>query len=388
MIPDRDLDELLQPLESFARLHAVTLRRFGPRVIDLSYPNPRSCRDTRAYQLLADLASRASVRQLQYTPFGGLTQARRNIARALSRQCGLALEVRDVILTPGAAAALYIALRVLFVRGDEVVLVMPFWMDYPVYLQDLGISTVVVPSNPDKHLDLATIEAVWTSATRGIIISQPVCPTGVVYTDDELRELADLLSTLGERHGRLPVLISDEVHRDTVWSGVPCRSPVSVYAESLSIYSFGKAWSMQGQRIGYVALSPRMRQRAVLAHSLERALRVGGYCAPTTLMQLLASRLAGLVPATDELARMQRLTREQLVAAGYQVVPAEATTFIYVRVPHSDEAGFVARAADQGVLVMPSSIFHEPGYFRIALNVGPPQLGEAVARLARICAGA
>jgi aspartate aminotransferase len=131
-----------------------------------------------------------------------------------------------------------------------------------------------------------------------------------------------------------------------------------------------------------------MRQRAVLAHSLERALRVGGYCAPTTLMQLLASRLAGLVPATDELARMQRLTREQLVAAGYQVVRAEATTFIYVRVPHGDEAAFVARAADQGVLVMPSSIFHEPGYFRIALNVGPPELGEAVARLAHICAGA
>jgi aspartate aminotransferase len=384
MIQDRDLDELLQPLESFGRLHATTIRRLGPRVIDLSFPNPRFCQDTRAYELLGDLSGQASVRELQYTPFGGLTQARRTIARALSRRYGLALDVRDIILTPGAAAALYMALRVLFTRDDQVMLIMPFWMDYPVYLHDLGISTIVVPSKPDKHLDVAAVDAAWTPATRGVIISQPACPTGVVYTDDELQELAALLSTLGHRYGQPPVLISDEVHRDTVWNGVRCTSPLSVYAESLSIYSFGKAWSMQGQRIGYVALSPRMHQRAVLAHSLERTLRVGGYCAPTTLMQLLASRLAGLVPKTDELARMQRFTREQLVAVGYQVVPAEATTFVYVRVPHDDEAGFISCTADHGVLVMPSSVFHEPGYFRIALNVGLPELKQAVARLAHV----
>jgi aspartate aminotransferase len=105
-------------------------------------------------------------------------------------------------------------------------------------------------------------------------------------------------------------------------------------------------------------------------------------------MQLLASRLVGLVPKTDELARMQRFTREQLAAAGYEVVPAEATTFVYVRVPHGDEAEFISRTADHGVLVMPSSIFHEPGYFRIALNVGLPELEQAVARLAHVATGA
>ena len=57
MTQDSDLDETLEPLEAFSRLHAQTVRRFGPRVIDLSYPNPRNCYDTRAYQILDELAS-------------------------------------------------------------------------------------------------------------------------------------------------------------------------------------------------------------------------------------------------------------------------------------------------------------------------------------------
>jgi aspartate aminotransferase len=382
-----DLNEMLEPLEAFGRLHAKTIRRFGPRAIDLSYPSPRICYDTRAYQLLSELASQASVKELQYPPFGGLTQARRRIASALSACYGITVGFREITLTPGGAAALHTTLRALFTQEDQVMLVAPFWMDYPVYLRDLGISPVTVPSKRDKHLDLAAVEAAWTPATRGIIISQPACPTGVVYTADELGDLAALLRMLGKKYGTEPVLISDEVHRDTVWGGVRCTSPLSLYAESLSIYSFGKAWSMQGQRTGYVALSPRMRQREALTRSLERALRISGTYGPTTLMQQLASRLAGLAPQTAELARMQHFAREQLTALGYEAVPAQATTFVYVHAPDGDEAGFTSLAADHGVLVMPSSIFHEPGYFRIALNVGLPELEQAVARLASIRTG-
>jgi aspartate aminotransferase len=388
MTVDADLDEMLEPLEAFGRLHAKTMRRHGPRVIDLSYPNPRTCYDTRAYQLLSELASQVNVRDLQYTPFGGLTQPRRCIAHALSHRYDVTLGFRDIILTPGGASALHAAFRVLFTQADQVIVVAPFWMDYVVYLRNLGISPITVPSRWDKHLDLAAVEAAWTPATRGIIISQPACPTGVVYTADELGELAALLTTLGKRHGADPVLISDEVHRDTVWGGVQWVSPVSLYAHSLSIYSLGKAWSMQGQRIGYVALSPQIHQREDLTNRLERALRISGNCAPTTLMQLLAGRLAGLTPDMSELARAQQLTRDQLTALGYEVVPAEATSFVYVRVPDGDEAAFTSCAADHGVLVMPSSIFHEHGYFRMALNVERPELEQASARLAGISAGA
>jgi aspartate aminotransferase len=382
MITDPGMDALLQPLDDFSRLHARTLRRFGATAIDLSYPNPRFCQDGRAYQLLGDLAGQASVSDLQYTPFGGLTRTRRNIAGALGRRFGLPLSFRDIVLTPGAAAALHLACQVLFRPEDQVILIAPCWMDYPVYLRNLGVSVALVPSGAGKHLDHESIEAAWTPATRGVIISQPACPTGVVYTEHELQELASLLNAMGSTHGRQPVLISDEVHRDTVWNGTQLTTPVSVYPESLSVYSFGKAWSMQGQRVGYVAVSPGMSQRHALTAALERAMRVTGHCAPTALMQQVASRLASLAPETGDLASLQLFTRDRLAAAGYEIVPAEATSFVYLRAPADDEAGFTSLTADHGVLVMPSSIFHEPGYFRIALNVGHPQLDQAIARLA------
>jgi aspartate aminotransferase len=388
MTSDPGMDALLRPLEEFSLLHGRTVRRFGAAAIDLSYPNPRFCGDDRAYQLLGELAGQASVSDLQYTPFGGLTRTRRNVAGALARRFGLPLTFRDIVLTPGAAAALRVACQVLFRPDDRVIIIVPCWMDYPVYLRSLGVCPAVAAADAGKHLDSEAIEAAWTPATRGVIISQPACPTGVVYTEHELQALASLLNAMGTRYGRQPVLISDEVHRDTVWSGAHFTTPLSVYPESLSVYSFGKAWSMQGQRTGYIALSPGMSQREAVAAALERAMRVTGHCAPTALMQQIASRLASLAPGTGDLASRQLFTRERLAAAGYEIVPAEATGFVYIRSPDDDEARFAARAADHGVLVMPSGIFHEPGYFRIALNVGHPQLDQAIARLAAAHAGA
>jgi aspartate aminotransferase len=388
MTVGQSTDALLRPLEEFALLHARTMRSFGAKAIDLSYPNPRSCRDIRAHHLLGDLASQATISDLQYTPFGGLTQARRNIAGALARRFGLPFRFTDIILTPGAAAALRVAFQVLFQPGDQVILISPCWMDYPVYFRSLGICVAIVPSGPDKHLDCDAIEAAWTPATRGVVVSQPACPTGVVYPEHEIRALASLLDAMAARHGQQPVLISDEAHRDTVWSGAAFTTPLSIYPQSLSVYSFGKAWSMQGQRIGYVALSPAISRRQELTTALVRMMRVTGHCAPTALMQRVASRLAGLSPDTADLADLQEHARNDLTAAGYDVIPADATSFVYVRAPDGDEASFATRAARHGVLVMPSGIFHEHGYFRAALNVGHPEIGPAVARLAAACNGA
>lgn len=372
----KSLRPLLEPLESFDRLHTATLRRFGNHLIDLSYPNPRVHIDPRPYQALAGLTP--SLDDLRYSPFGGFTLPRREVAAELTRQHGLAYNYRDVVLTPGATVALRLALRTLFTPADRVIVVTPCWMDYPLYLADLGIGCDLVPAAEDKHLDLAAIERAWTPRTRGIIISQPVSPTGVCYRRDELDALTDLLRRARTR----PVLISDETHRDQVWGPATFHSPVTGYADAVSVYSFGKAWQMQGQRIGYLAVSPAHRRREELREELSTGMRVAGYCAPTALMQHLVTALRGFHPETDALARLHRYARDELRAGGFDVVEADATHFVYVRSPVPDAERFSAEAAGQGVLVMPSTLFHEPGYFRIALNVSQDELARALKVLA------
>lgn len=381
--PLEGLDSLLEPLESFGRLHGATLRRWGPAAIDLSYPNAKAERDPRGRLALVEMAGRLTQQELQYTPFGGTTPTRRRIAAGLSRQVGVDFGHHDILLTPGGTAALMVAFMVLFPPGCEVLVTTPCWMDYPLYLHRLGISCRLVPTKESKRIDPAAIEAVWGPRTRGLIISQPNCPTGIMSSAEELAELGQVLRALGERHGRRPVLVSDEVHRDLTWGETGFVSPLRHYPQSLSVYSFGKAWALQGQRTGYLALSPAFNPHDTTLHRLERTLRVSGFGAPTALMQRVAGQLCGLAPDHRVIGDDQRRLRRDLADAGYRVIPAQASTFVYAESPDADELAFTHRlATEHGLLVMPSRLFHEPGFFRIALNEDRRRLAEAVERLA------
>ncbi|GAA0480134.1 aminotransferase [Actinoplanes capillaceus] len=381
------LAPLATQLQQFDQLHTATLRRFGARTIDLSYPNPRTLADDRPYRALADLAATVAPDALRYSPFGGFTVARRHVASVLTQHHGIPYHYRDVILTPGAAAALNLAFTSLFTPADRIMLITPCWMDYPLYLAHLGLHRDLVGSDPDKRLDLDAIERAWTPDTRGVVLSQPVSPTGVCYRPDELGALAVLLARLGVAHGRPPLLINDETHRDQVWAGPQAVSPARFYPHSVSVYSYGKSWQMQGQRTGYLAIHPGHPQRGLLRDRLTLAMRVTGYCAPTALTQHLISALSPFTPDLGPLADLQQHARSRLSKAGYDVIDATATPFVYVRTPIADDTAFVRRAADHAVLVMPSRLFHEPGYIRLALNLGGPDLDEALDVLTALAGG-
>lgn len=369
--------DLSAPLEQFERLHTDTLRRFGARAVDLSYPNPRFRLDDRPYRALAELAAGVTVDDLRYSPFGGFTTARRRVSAALAGQHALPYTYRDVILTPGATAAINLALITLFTPPDRVMLITPCWMDYPLYLANLGLGCDLVRSDTRKHLDLDAIERAWTPRTAGLIVSQPASPTGVCYQPEEITELAALLTRLGHTHSRPLLLINDETHRDQVWTGHDVPSPARAYPQTVSVYSYGKAWQMQGQRTGYLAIHPEVAHRETIRDRLVAALRVTGYCAPTALTQHLLTKLTPFTPDLGPLADLQHHARRRLRESGHQVIDAAATHFVYVRAPIADDAEYVQRAARQGVLVMPSQLFHEPGYFRIALNTGGAALDHA-----------
>ncbi|MFI6823494.1 aminotransferase class I/II-fold pyridoxal phosphate-dependent enzyme [Micromonospora sp. NPDC050187] len=376
--PDEDL---ARPLEDFATLHASALRR-SRDVIDLSYPNPRAARDGRALDLLRNLVGRVEQSQLQYSPFGGATIVRRRVAAALGRKIGLRLAYRDVLLTPGATAALTVAFAAFFRPDDEVLVITPSWMDYPLYLRRLGVRAVRVPTGDDKRLDVAAVAAACGPRTAGVVLSQPACPTGVVHDRHELAQLAEALVAAGERHGRLPLIVSDEVHRDQNWGDTPFTSPMRAYPETVSVYSFGKAWSLQGQRFGYLALAPSLSDHDRRVDAVERAARSTGVCAPTVLMQQLAAALVDLEPDTAPLRGDQLRLRRLLTELGHRPVPADGTAFVYLPCPNGvDDWEAVRRLAGEGLLAMPSSLFHEPNHFRLALNVGSDRFDEVLRRV-------
>ena len=377
--------QLETSLEQFQILHTATLRRFGHRTVDLSFPNPQVLHDDVPRRTLAELASRTDPAALRYSPFGGFTTARRQVAQQLGRQHLLRYQYDDVILTPGATAALALTIGELLSPPDHAVIVTPSWMDYPLYLNRHGITYTFAATTGSKHLDLDSIERAWTPRTRALILSNPASPTGVRYHDTELAALAVLLHRLADKIGRLPMLINDETHRDQVYRGGPTTA-TSHYPCTITTYSYAKAWQMHGERIGYAAVHPDHPDRSRIIASLTAGLRSSGICAPGALAQHLAAALTRFTPPLGPVADLQRHARARLCETGHHVVDADATLFVYLSAPSGDSNADVRWAADRGVLLMPSGLFHEPGHLRLSLNIGGSPLDRALDVLADLSA--
>jgi aspartate aminotransferase len=266
-------------------------------------------------------------------------------------------------------------LRSLSDGGGEVIVVTPCWLDVPLYLANLGLGARLVPVHPRTlRLDLGALEAALGPATRAVILSQPANPTGQLYGDEELAALGSLLS----RAPAPPLLVSDECHRDFVLPPARFQSPVAHYDRTCVVYSFGKRLFLQGQRTGYVAVSPRHPERREYARLLERLMRVTGLCTPTALMQQALGALLALRPSVEVYARRRERALAALERAGYDVVPSQGTFFLYPRTPGGDDLAFTERLARRGVLVLPAPVFHHRGHFRIALTARDEALDRAL----------
>jgi aspartate aminotransferase len=377
MIPT-DLRALLEPLE---RVEAIRRRavRLGARFCDLSYANP--------YQGVAE-GVRAVIRaaldeerllDLQYTPFGGQTLARRAVADALRGSHDLPFTYQDVVLTPGAMAALHAALRTCGHPGDEVVIPTPCWLDYPLYARACDRRDVRVPLAKETFdLDLDAIASALSERTCAILLANPANPTGRNYSATRLAQLADLVRDAQERLGCTITLIADETHRDFIVDQ-PFASQANAFDRTLLVHSFGKYHFLQGQRLGYVAVSPRHPERPALAEELSRWMRVLGLATPTALMQRALPGLLALRHDLTWLTPTRQSVIDSLTASGYDVVRPDGTLFLYVRTPAGvEDDTFASQLASRGVLVLPAPVFHHRGYFRIALTASSSMLARGL----------
>lgn len=373
------------PQERFERLRAETQRRAGRDLCDLAYANPYDGPRPEVREILHAAVDRNRVLDLQYTPYGGATIPRRLVAHALRESHGETFRWQHVVLTPGAMAGLNLLFRSVWTDvGDEVIVPTPCWLDYPLYLENLGFRPIMVPLERDRgDLDIAAIAEALGPRTRAIVLSQPGNPTGRLYSADSLRELGALLESQSEP----PLLISDECHRDVRFDAATFDSPLQQYDRSCVVYSFGKSLALQGQRIGYVAVSPRMVDSLAFASRLEGLCRTMGFCTPTSLMQTALPALMKI--ETDWapiMARRERVFRA-FDGAGPHVMPADATFFLYGRTPTQDDFAFAEALAERDVLVLPSALFHDVGHFRISLTGSDDMLDRALPIIVDVATG-
>ncbi len=374
-----ELMSLLEPLERFELIRR-RVARLGDRLCDLSYANPYEGAQEDAKQAIRAALEDERPLGLQYSPFGGQTLARRAVADSLRASHGLQFKFSDIVLTPGAMAALQLAMRVSGEPGDEIIMPVPCWLDYPLYARHLGFVPVLVPLERGSfELDPRAIGRAVSQRTCAILLSTPNNPTGCNVSQAVLPELACMLRAAEARTKRSVTVIADETHRDFTVER-QFYSLAEFIDRVMVVYSFGKRHFMQGQRLGYVAVSPRHPGRHDVSEELVRWTRITGIATPTALMQRAIPRLleVGRDGATG-IGKWRHRLRTELSFLGYVVVDSDATMFLYVQTPPGrGDFDFVDGLATEGVLALPAPCFHHEGYFRLALTASESMLRRAL----------
>lgn len=295
--------------------------------------------------------------------------ARSAVVEALKRALNISFEPEDVFMTNGAFAALPVTLRAITNPGDEVIFLSPPWFFYEALILAVGAKPVRVTIEPPAFdLPVEAITAAINERTRAVIINSPHNPTGRIYPPADLERLASALTKASERIGRPIRVISDESYRRIVFDGRAFHSVAEVYPETFVIYTYAKTLLSPGERLGYVAATPGMRDRARVRKNLALAQFLTGFACPNSTLQRAVADLEALSIDIAAIERRRDRMAEALRAMGYELLVPEGTFYMMVRAPIADDTAFCDALAERGALVLPGAIVELPGWFRISLT--------------------
>jgi aspartate aminotransferase len=294
---------------------------------------------------------------------------------SLRKRVGIDFDPADVSMTTGAFGGLASTLRAVLDPGDEVIYLSPPWFFYVPMILSNGAKAVRVEFTPPGfELPVDDIERAITSRTRAIILNSPHNPSGRIFQPDELRRLAKVLNSAP----RPIYLLSDEAYSRIIYDGREFHSPLHYYDRSFLLYTYGKTLVAPGQRLGYIAMSPKMPDREELRGVLWVSQTITAYAFPNALMQY---SIGDLEKASIDVGGLQR-RRDRVVGAlsemGYETVTPEATFYVMVRSPMADDVAFARRLAKENVFVLPGKIFEIPGWFRISLTANDEMVDRAL----------
>jgi len=322
-----------------------------------------------------------------YAPMAGLPELRRAVAEKVARENGLSVDPEtQVLITPGATTAIFLALQSLVDPGDEVLVPDPCWPPYRSMIRMAGGTPIFYPLTPDTfQLDVDAIARRVTPETKVVMINSPANPTGAVFERERLAALARLAAE------RDLYLISDEAYEHMVYDGKKHHSLASlpVAAErTVTVFSFSKSYAMTGWRLGY-AVGP-----APLIHMMLQLLRYTTSCINTAIQRagviaLNLDRAYFNQVVQEYQARRDFLWQELNHLRGFRCRRSEGGFFLFPDVSELGEpsAALAERLLrETGVAMVPGSAFgpRGEGHLRIRFTLPLPELEEAVHRLQEV----
>ncbi len=372
---------------------AAELTKEGKDVISLSVGEP----DWKTY----DKISQAGIKAIEsgftkYTPVSGTLDLREAIVKTTEKELGLKWSAKQVVVGTGAKFILFSALQMLLDTDDEVLIQSPYWVSYPPMVQLAGGKPVIVECNSEHKFKLtkASLQAATTKKTKLLILNSPSNPTGLVYTEKELEQIAQYA-----RENPQVYIISDDIYNRLVFTGEALAPHIlkiapDLKSRTLCINGVSKTFSMTGWRIGW----------AIGEENLIRAM--SDYISQSTSSACSISQKASVVAleqCEQDVVHAMKLLKERRDYAvarirstpNLDVILPEGAFYLWVNIEKSFGKRYKGHVIsnskdfchyfleDYHVTAVPGIEFGTEGYLRVSYTVEMSRLEKAFDRLGK-----
>lgn len=374
---------------------AKELQRKGVDVIPLTVGEP----DFQTPPNVVEVAIR-SINEgfTKYTEVGGIPELKISIQKKFAEENDLDYDVDEIIVSNGGKQVIYNLLRASINPGDEVIIPAPYWVSYVDMVILAGGTPVVVECGEEDNFKInrSKLRQYVTSKTKWLILNSPSNPTGMIYTKDELEDIAEVLRECRQVH-----VLSDDIYEHIMYEEEPFYNMAMVAPDIKSrvfiVNGVSKAYAMTGWRIGYGAGDKEL---------IKAMTKIQSQCtsSPCSISQKAAREaLSGpqefIKERSDEFQARRNYVITQIndirdmnciMPKGAFYLFPSCKKFIGKKIPGGgvikDSASFAEYLLNSaGVAVVPGSAFGMEGYFRMSYALSKQVLMEACARIREAC---
>ncbi|ARM33998.1 pyridoxal phosphate-dependent aminotransferase [Legionella longbeachae] len=368
---------------------ATQMRAQGHDVINLGTGEPDF--DT------PDYIKEAAILAIQqgytkYTAVDGIPELKEAIKNKFKKDNGLDYQLNQILVSVGGKQSCYNLCQALLNSGDEVIIPAPYWVSYPDMVLLADATPVFISTTPAQRykFNAQQLEKAITPKTRLIFLNSPSNPSGVAYTLEELKALAEVL----KKHPQI-VIATDDMYEHILWSQ-PFANILNacpeLYERTIVLNGVSKAYAMTGWRIGYAA-GP-----ASLINAMK-TIQSQSTSNPCSIAQRAA--VAALKGGHESVLEMVKAfhQRHDFVASrlqdipGIEVIPADGTFYIFPSVQaiiekrgYANDLEFSEKLlTEAGVALVPGSAFGNEGCIRLSFATSMETLQDALNRLQNFC---
>ncbi|MBN7773274.1 pyridoxal phosphate-dependent aminotransferase [Clostridium aminobutyricum] len=340
-------------------------------VYDFSLGNPNLNPPEEIKQAILDVLNEEEPTFVHgYMNNAGYEDVRAKIAEHLNKKFSATLKADNILMTVGAAGGLNVIFKTLLDPGDEVIVFAPYFGEYRSYIANYSGKLVTIPPNTETFQpNLETLKGSITQKTKAVLINSPNNPTGVVYSEATLKELAAILTEKEKEFGIDIYLVADEPYRELVYDGAEVPYVPHYFKNTIIGYSYSKSLSLPGDRIGYLVVPEEVADFENLMVAASTANRIMGFVNAPSLMQRMVARCLDCSVDIEIYNRNREALYNGLTDFGYECIKPEGSFYLFVKAPIEDDVAFCRVAKDYRILIVPGSAFGCPGYVRIVYCV-------------------